>query len=141
MSPGFEPQTDIRTAIVPFDVFLTTTQPESLELTLLAVPNGVNARYELVSISVLMHTLPADAGNNVDVVIEHYDATVLQTPDLVTTYALDTTPTALTVDELFRGSVILEAGDAINAEFDVSTPTTAGQGCSFIVEYRVQQHS
>ncbi len=108
---------------------------------MLACPESVNAQYELVSITVLMHTLPVDASNNVDVVIEHYQDQALVVGDLVTTYALDTTPTALTADEIFRGSVVLEGGDFINAEFDVTTPSTAGQGCAFIVEYRVLRHS
>lgn len=41
------------------------------------------------------------------------------------------------VSEIWRGSQVMNPGDTLNAEIAAHTDTTAGQGYSFIVEYKV----
>ena len=138
--PGFEPQTDIHTLIIPGDGPLMAAPLGQSEQTLLAVPLGVNAQYDLVSISWRAHVLPVDGSNDVHVDIE-YIAPGVAAVNLVVAYDLEDDTTVLVVNEVFRGSQIMDVGDVINVEYDVTTPDTASSGAAWIVEYRVLRHS
>lgn len=139
---GFEPQTDVLINIIPIDKHLETT-PLELEATLLVCPDGALQRLELLSVSFRANILPIDAGNDVHVDIEFVDDSA---SDAITTLRTDydllaAGSTILVSNLIWRGSQILDQGDAINAEFTVTTPTTASEGAALIVEYRVVQYS
>ena len=138
--PGFEPQTDVQLIVVPIDAALETA-PTVTEATLLAVPDGVNFQIELLSVGFRCNTLPVDAGVAVEFDLEWVDDSAA---DVVANLRIDynmQTATVLVYNEVWRGSQILDPGDAVNAEFDVATPTTASEGAALIVEYRVLRHS
>ena len=138
--PGFEPQTDVQLIVVPIDAALETA-PTVTEATLLAVPDGVNFQIELLSVVFRCNTLPVDAGVAVEFDLEWVDDSAA---DVVANLRADynmQTATVLVYNEVWRGSQILDPGDAVNAEFDVATPTTASEGAALIVEYRVLRHS
>lgn len=139
---GFEPQTDVQILVVPIDAALEQT-PTATEATLLAVPVGVNMQLELLSVGFRANTLPIDAAAAVTFDLEWIDDS---NSDAVTNLAaaysmLAANATALVYNQVWRGSQILDAGDAVNAEFTVATPTTASEGAALIVEYRVLRHS
>jgi len=139
---GFEPQTDIRLAVVPAEAAVEGT-PTIAELGLLAVPDGANFQLELVSVGCVMHTLPIDAGG-VTVDIEWCDDSASDAvTDLLAGYDLTAGgSTVLVYNQIWRGSQILDPGDAVNAEFATDgTISTPGQGLAFIVEFRVLKHS
>lgn len=138
--PGFEPQTDVQLVVVPIDAALETT-PTATEATLLAVPDGVNFQVELLSVGFRTNTLPVDAVDAATVDIEWVDDSAADAvADLQATYNM-LTATVLVYNQIWRGSQILDAGDAVNAEFTVTTPTTASEGAALIVEYRILRHS
>lgn len=143
MPGGGEPQTDVCIAVVDFDeVVAQAPNAAANEKCLLAVPDGANFQLEVLAVSYRANQLPVDASNNINVDIEWFDDSASDaSTDLRATYTLDDDRTALIMNFLWRGSQILDPGDVLNAEFDVTTPDTAGQGCAFIIEYRVQRHS
>lgn len=137
---GFEPQSDVHITVVPVDAALETTVTAT-EATLLAVPDGMNMQMELLSVGFRCNTLPVDASNVATLDIEFIDDSDSDSvTDLSTSYDL-LTATVLVYNQVWRGSQILDAGDAINAEFTVTTPDTASEGAALIVEYRVLRHS
>lgn len=137
---SFEPQSAVRLCIIPIDAALETT-PTITEATLLACPDNVNMQIELLSVSFRCNTLPIDGSNDVDVDIEFIDDSNSDTvTDLIADYDL-TAGTVLVSNPVWRGSQILDAGDAINAEFTVTTPDTASEGAALVVEYRVLRRS
>ncbi len=137
---GFEPGTDVLINVIPIDKHLEATPLEN-EATLLVCPDGTGQRLELLSVSYRTNTLPVDSGVDIDVDIEFIDDSA---SDAVTQLRENFDlkgATVLVMNEVWRGSQILDQGDAINAEFTVSTPTTASEGAALIVEYRVVQNS
>lgn len=139
--PGFEPQTDIHFIVVPCDAALEQT-PTVTELCLLVCPDDANIQLELLGIGWRANTLPADSSNDVHVDIEFIDDSDSDSvTTIVTAYDLEDDTTVLINNQVFRNSQILDAGDVINAEFDVTTPDTASEGAAFVVEYRVLRHS
>ncbi len=140
--PGFEPQTDIQCVVVPVGDHLNGTVTAS-EATLLSVPDGANFQIELLSVSFRTNTLPAD-GSAVTVDIEWIDDSNSDTvANLLATYDLETAgSTVLINNEIWRGSQILDPGDAVNAEFATDgTLTTPAEGPALIVEFRIKKHS
>jgi hypothetical protein len=98
---------------------------------------------EVLSVGYRANTLPVDAGDPVTVDIEWIDDSA---SDVVANLAaaydmLAAGSTVLVYNEVWRGNQILDAGDVVNAEFTVATPTTASEGAALIVEYRVLRHS
>lgn len=140
--PGFVPQTDVQILVVPIDAALETT-PTVTEATLLAIPDGVNLQVELLSVGFRANTLPVDGDDPVTVDIEWIDDSAADVvANLAAAYnMLAAGSTVLVYNTIWRGSQILEAGDAVNAEFTVTTPTTASEGAALIVEYRILRHS
>lgn len=140
--PGFVPQTDVNIIVVPIDAALETT-PTATEACLLAVPDGVNFQIELLSVGYRANTLPVDAGDAVTFDLEWVDDSAADVvANLVAAYdMLAANATVLVYNEVFRGSQILDAGDVVNAEFTVATPTTASEGAALIVEYRILRRS
>lgn len=138
-----EPQTDVCIAVVDFDeVVAQAPDAAANQKMLLVVPDGANFQIEVLAVSYRANQLPVDASNNINVDIEWFDDSASDAEtDLVTAYTLDDNRTALIMNNCWRGSQILDPGDSLNAEFDVTTPDTSGQGCAFIIEYRVQRHS
>ena len=137
---GFEPQTDVRIAVIPCDEALETT-PLIGELALLVVPDGANCRLEVLSVGFRANTLPIDGSNAVTVDIEWFDDSASDAgTDLLATYDLNAA-TALVYNQIWRGSQILDPGDVLNAEFTTTSPDTASEGAGLIVEYRVVKHS
>ncbi len=140
MVTGFEPQTDVHIIVVPVDAHLNATVTE-VEATLLAVPDGANFQLELLSVNFRCNTLPAD-GSAVTVDIEWVDdsngdavATLEATYDL-------TGATVLVNNQVWRGSQILDPGDAVNAAFTTDAAlSTPAEGAALVVEYRVRKHS
>ncbi len=139
---GFEPQSNVHLSVIPIDAHLEQT-PTQVECCLLICPDNAGFQLELVSITYRADTLPIDASNNVNVDIEFIDDSDSDTAtNVVAAFELDGSGlTAVVGNELWRGSQILDAGDVINAEFDVSTPDTASEGAAFVVEYRVLRRS
>lgn len=139
--PGFEPQTKVRLAVVPCDAALEQT-PTATELTLLAVPDGVNFRLELLSVNFTAVVLPVDGTNDVHCDLEWIDDSDGDAvANLLAAFDLEDDTTARINTEVWRGSQVLDPGDAVNVEFDVTTPDTASEGAAFIVEYRVLRRS
>lgn len=139
--PGFEPQTDVGLIVVPIDAAMETT-PTISEVGLLGCPDGANMQLELLSVGFRANTLPIDAANNVAFDLEFIDDSDTDSVTDLLASAYDmTAATVLVYNQVYRGSQILDAGDAINVEFDVTTPTTASEGACLIVEYRVLKHS
>ncbi len=138
--PAFEPQTDIQTIVIPVDAAMEQT-PTITDVCLLACPDGVNMKLELLSVSFRANTLPADGGD-VDIDLEFIDdSDSSSVTDLVTDYDAKTA-IVLIVNEVFRGSQVLDPGDVINAEFTTDGGlTTASEGAALIVEFRVLRHS
>ena len=141
MSPGFEPQTDVHLVPVAIDSHLEQT-PTAIEATLLICPDDANFQLELIGVTYSAVVLPADSSNNVNIDLEFVDDSDSDTvTNLVTAYTLDDNRTARVANQVFRGSQILEAGDTINAEFDVTTPDTASEGAVLQIEYRILRRS
>ncbi len=143
--PGNTPQTDVQVSITPIDKFLIGTPltgtTGSLDVCLLGCPDQQGYVIELLSVSYVAHTLPAD-GAAVNVDIEFIDDSDSDTvTDLRENFDL-TGGTARVVTEIWRGSQILDPGDVINAEFTTDgTLDTAAQGASLITEFRVLKRS
>lgn len=140
---GFEPQTAVELAVIPAEGAVEST-PTIAELGLLACPDNVGMKLELLSVGCICTTLPIDAGG-VTVDIEWCDDSDVSdtVADLATGHDLTVGGTVLLVyNEIWRGSQILDPGDSVNAEFTtdgaISTP---GEGLSFIVEYRILKRS
>ena len=140
--PGFEPQTDVHVITVPIDAALETT-PTIGEVTLLACPDGANMQLELLSVGFRANTLPVDGSAAVTFDLEWVDDSNSDTvANLLAAYnMLAAGSTVLVYNKVWRGSQILDPGDAVNAEFSVATPDTASEGAALIVEYRVLRHS
>lgn len=141
---GFEPQTAVSLAIVDIDAALEQT-PTVVNVCLLAVPDNVNMRVEVLSVGFRANTLPADAsgGGDVHVDIEWVDDSHGSdaASDLRENYDLEAA-TVLIYNSIWRGSQILDPGDVLNAEFATDgTIDTASEGAALIVEYRVLMRS
>lgn len=143
MPGGGEPQTDVCIMVVGFDeIVAQSPNAAANEKCLLAVPDGANFQLEVLAVSYRANQLPVDASNNLQVDLEWFDDSDSDaSTDLIADYELNTGRTALVVNPMWRGSQVLDAGDVLNAEFDVTTPDDAGEGCAFIIEYRVLRHS
>ncbi len=139
---AFEPQTDVQLIVIPIDAALETT-PTVTEATLLAVPDGANLQIELLSVSFRANTLPVDSSNTVTFDLEWVDDSGSDAvANLLTAYnMLAANATALVSNPVWRGSRILDPGDAVNAEFTVTTPDTASEGAALIVEFRILRRS
>lgn len=142
--PGFTPQTDVQILCIPIDKYLIasplTTTTGSVVMALLGCPDQQGYQLELLSVSYVAHTLPADGGD-VDLDVEFIDDSASDAvTDLRENFDL-TAGTARSVTEVWRGSQILDPGDVINAEFTTDGSITAGHGQSLIVEFRVLKRS
>ena len=138
---AFEPQSDVLLAVINIDPCLELT-PTSVEAGLLVVPDGANFQIELLSVTYRANILPVDGSANVNIDLEFIDDSDSDSvTNLVAAYTLDDNRTALIGNQVWRGSQIMEAGDALNAEFDTSTPDTKSEGAIFVVEYRILRRS
>jgi hypothetical protein len=137
---SFEPQSDVHIIVIPVDAHMNSTVTE-VEATLLAIPTGANFQIELLSVNFRCNTLPAD-GSAVTVDIEWVDDSNSDTvADLLATYDL-TAATVLVNNQVWRGSQILDPGDAVNAEFTTDAAlSTPSEGAALVVEYKVLTHS
>ena len=138
----FEPQTDVHLAVVQIDAHLEQT-PTATEACLLICPDNAGFQLELLSVTYRANTLPIDASNNVNIDLEFIDDSDSDSvTNLVSAFELDGSGlTAIVGNEVYRGGQILDPGDVINAEFDVTTPDTASEGAAFVVEYRIRRRS
>ncbi len=138
-----EPQTDVCLVVVPItDVLVQAPDDSSNEQTIFGVPDGANFQIELLSVSYVAQVLPVDAGANINFDLEWVDDSASDAvANILATFTLDDSRTAVIVNPVWRGSQILDPGDTVNLEFDVTTPTTGAQGAAVIVEYRVLRHS
>lgn len=128
----------IQIAVIPAEAMFETT-PTVAELTLLACPDNANYQLEILAVGVVFHVVPVDGTNNVHVDIEWVDDSESDAvADLKTDYDTETA-TARVYNEIWRGKQILDPGDTVNAEADITTPDTAGAGAAFIVEFRIRQ--
>lgn len=141
---GFEPQTDVGIVVIPVDAAMETT-PTIVEACLLACPVGANMQLELLSVGFRANTLPIDSAGTGTVLvdIEFIDKSAGTVANLASSLSLEVDDmTVLVLNELWRGSQILDAGDVINAEFATDgTLNTASEGAAFVIEYRVRRHS
>lgn len=141
MAGKWAPQKAVQIAVIPCDAALETT-PTVGELLLLACPDDLGMQLEMIYIGFRANTLPVDGSNDVHVDIEFIDdsggdgITVLQTA-----YDLEDDTTVLINNTVWVGSQILDPGDVVNAEFDVTDPDTASEGAGFIVAFRVTKAS
>lgn len=138
-----EPQTDVCIIVVDLDDILAQAPDAAAnQKCLLAVPDGANFQIELLGVSYRANQLPVDGSNNVNFDLEWFDDSASDAgTDLITAYTMDDNRTALIMNNVWRGSQILDPGDVVNLEFDVTTPDTASEGAAVIVEYRVVRHS
>ncbi len=138
-----EPQTDVCIIVVDLDeIVAQSPNAAANEKCLLAVPDNANFQIEVLGVSYRANQLPVDASNNLNFDLEWFDDSASDaSTNLITAYTMDDNRSALIVNNVWRGSQILDPGDVLNAEFDVTTPDTAGQGCALIVEYKVLRHS
>ncbi len=115
------------------------SSPTWAEVPLLACPDGAGYQLELLSVSFFCHTLPADAGGVVGDLEWVDDSNADTVADLLAAYDF-TAATARVNNQIWRGSQVLDPGDTVNMEMATDgTLTTPGQGCAFLVEYRVLQ--
>lgn len=137
-----EPQTDVCLAVVPItNAIVASPDNASNQAVIFAVPDGANFQIELLSVTYVAHVLPVD-GVNVNFDLEFVDDSDSDTvADILATFTMDDNRTAVIGNLVWRGSQILDPGDAVNLEYDVATPSTAGQGAAVVVEYRVLRHS
>lgn len=129
-------QTNIIYVPVPAEAMFETS-PTIAELTLMACVDNEGVKLALRSVGVVFHTVPVDGSNNVKGDLEFVDDS---DGDSVTNLkaAFDfTTCTARVYNEIWRGRQIMDPGDTINMEADITTPDTAGAGACFIVGYEV----
>ena len=138
---AFEPQSDVQIAVINIDPCLELT-PTSVEAGLLVVPDGANFQIEVLSVTYRANILPVDASANINIDLEWIDDSAADAvTNLIAAFTLDDNRTALVGNLVWRGSQIMDAGDALNAEFDTATPTTKSEGAILVVEYRVLRHS
>lgn len=141
---GFEPQTNVCLATVPITDVLVTSPGPLLEATIFGIPRGANLQVELLSVTYVAETLPVD-GANLQFDLEVTDDSNSQAVTaLASAFTMDDNRTAQIGNQVWRGSRIMEAGDTLNLQYDTDqggTITTAGQGVSVVVEYRVLRHS
>ena len=133
---NFIPQTNVQVLTVPAEAMFETS-PTVAELTLLACPDNLGMQIELLAVGVVFHTVPIDGDNNVKADLEFVDDS---DSDSVTNLqaAFDFEGlTARVYNEVWRGSQILDPGDSVNIEADITTPDTAGSGAAFVVTFRV----
>jgi hypothetical protein len=138
-----EPQTDVCIIVVDLDEIVPQAPNAAAnEKCLLVVPDGANFQLEVLGVSYRANQLPVDGDNNVNFDLEWFDDSAVDGgTNLITAYTMDDNRTALIMNNVWRGSQILDPGDVLNATFDVTDPDTAGQGCALIIEYRVLRHS
>lgn len=138
-----EPQTDVCLVTVPItDVLVTSPDAASNEATVLSVPDGANFQLELLSVTYVANILPVDGAANINFDLEFVDDSASDAVTaLVSAFTMDDNRTAVIGNLVWRGSQIMDAGDVINLQFDVATPTTAAQGAAVVLEYRVLRHS
>lgn len=135
------PQKAVQVLVIPCDAALEQT-PTATELCLLGCPDEAGFQLELLYIGFRANTLPVDGSNDVHVDIEHIDDSDGDSvSNLVAAYDLEDDTTVLIMNTVFSGSQILDPGDVINAEFDVTTPDTASEGAAFVVAFQVTEHS
>ncbi len=143
MPGGGEPQTDVCIVVIDIDeIVAQAPNDDANEKCLLAVPDGANFQLEVLGVSYRAQQLPVDATNNLNFDLEWFDDSASDaSTNLISAYTMDDNRTALIMNNVWRGSQVLDPGDVLNAEFDVTTPDTAVEGCAVIVEYRVLRHS
>lgn len=138
---SFEPQTDVHIIVIPVDAHMNAAVTEA-EATLLCVPDGANFQMELLGVSFRCNTVPAD-GSAVTVDIEWNDESGTPSSPTALKSAYDlTAATVLVNNQIWRGSQILDPGDAVNAAFTADAGLdTPSEGAALVVEYRVLRHS
>lgn len=140
---GFEPQTDVRLAIIPADgAFFTAPVIDNIGM--LGVPDGANFQLELLSIGVIAVTIPTDTSNPITLTINWCDDSAADAVAALNAAATSfnmLTITALVYNQICRGSWILDPGDSVNGVVTATTPDADAAGVAFIVEYRVLKHS
>lgn len=125
----------VQIAVVPWTNNVGGTDKDT-ELTLFAVPDGVNMSVELLSVGVCNHT----GGTNLVMDLEWVDDSDSDTvANLAAAFDLDDL-TDRVYNQIWRGSQQLDAGDSVNAEITV-TDSSSLVGLSFIVEYRIIERS
>lgn len=129
----------IQLIVVPAEAAFETS-PTVVEVPLLACPDNANYQIELLAVSVMFHTLPADGSNVLTGDLEWVDDSDSDTvADLKAGFDFLSGLTARVNNEIWRGKQILDPGDTVNMEMASTTPDTAGQGAAFIVEFRIRQ--
>jgi len=129
-------QSNITYITVPAEPMFETS-PTWAELTLLACPDNEGVRLALRSVGVVFHVVPVDGSNNVMAdleVVDDSDGDAVT--NLVAAFDFEGL-TARVYNEVWRGKHILDPGDTVNVEADITTPDTAGAGAAFIVGYEV----
>lgn len=138
--PGFEPQTAVQFVTIPLGDHLNATVT-AVEATLLSVPDGANFQVELLAVSYRTHVVPADA-SAVTFDLEWVDDSESDAVANILAGFVLTGVTALVNNEVWRGSQILDPGDAVNAEVTTDAAlTTPAEGPALIVEFRIKKHS
>lgn len=138
---GWAPQKAIQVLVIPCDAALEQT-PTINELGLLGCPDGAGFQLEMLYVGFRANTLPVDGTNDVHMDLEFIDDSASSVTDLLAAaYDMEDDPTVLIMNTVWQGSQILDPGDVINAEFDVTDPDTASEGAAFIVAFRVTEHS
>ena len=136
--------------IVPVSVSSTEliVSTETRDLPLFGCPDNAGYRIEVLSVSAICSVAPVITTGTVTLDLEHVDdsdsdaKTEIGTPaGSATAYDLEGI-TVNVVNELWRGSEILDPGDIINLEAVTGTTVaTAAVGLTFLVEFKILDRS
>lgn len=140
--PGDEPQTDVQ--IVPVMLGDPITANTVTDRVVLTCPDNEGAQLEFKSLSFACTTVPADADGVVTADIEFVDDSAADAKANLNASAVDLESlTAIVNNEAWRGSQLMDPGDAINIEFtnDSAAIDTAVVGLVAILEFRVLKRS
>lgn len=133
--------------IVPVGPFTVVATGTDYNYLLFGCPKNAGFQIEVLSVSVTAVTAPVSSNGDVTLDIEWFDDSDSDDQDEIedgdaVAYDMEAM-TVNVVNEVWRGSQILDPGDTINAEItdSGSGATSAAVGLIFLVEYRILERS
>jgi len=132
---------DIFLVNVPIPDIILAAAPTGTDVGLLLVPCGFHESVEVLSISVAANVLAIDGADPVTLDIEFYDNSTTTLSNLVATVDLEAINPAPGGTTVWFGTLVMDADDALNAEFTRTTPDTPGEGYHIVLECRLVARS
>ena len=133
--------------IVPVGPFTVVATGTDYDYLLFGCPDNAGFQIEVLSVSCMAVTVPISSDGDVTLDIEWIDDSDSQSVDEIedgdaVAYDMEAM-TANVVNEVWRGSQVLDPGDGINAEItdSGSGATSAAVGLIFLVEYKILERS